>query len=360
MEKAMSEITAIEAVNGGISNDIAKMTTALQYNAEIRATAEKLVAAQKQGKMFYMEQVKEVDKQTMDNTSNLSKDEFYEYGKLMLEELAAADERDTEADTNAYLQQQRMTQPAKDTTYKVATKLEYAVLEDDETIIPKSRREYVFWFKAQQRKTARATLEMCRTTYEAFKILNDSEFASFCRDIGHDDNSSTIRKFLAIGKVYPRLIDYSEKLPAAWTNIYLLTQISADDFERCIKVGFAFDKLTGSELKQLIEKTRDINNMTSPFKQDKKLLAYPVAKVFFTKRPDEIDFRLLQKALEEVQARLPVKFQLIGEQVKLFKQRSELRYEKVKQEGKQTAVKPGEWDYGSAANAVHEKKREAA
>ena len=83
-------------------------------------------------------------------------------------------------------------------------------------------------------------------------------------------------------------------------------------------------------------------------------------KVFFTKLPDDVDFRLLQKALEEVQARLPVKFQMIGEQVRLFKARSEQKYELVKQEDERAAVMPSQWDYGAAANEVFQSPASAA
>jgi hypothetical protein len=156
-------------------------------------------------------------------------------------------------------------------------------------------------------------------------------------------------------------LPYADSLPVAWTNIYLLTQIPADDFQRCIDNGFAFNKLSAGELKALVDKTKDLNNLVSPFKMDKKSMAYPVAKVFFTKRPDDIDYRLLEKAFAEVQARLPVKFQISDEHSKLFKKRAEQRYEKIKQEGAHTAVRPAEWDYGSAANEVHlDKKSNAA
>jgi hypothetical protein len=356
MEKLMNEVMALEVREDGVSSSNESELAAMARAAAVRAVAREVVAARSGTKEFQMEQQAKWNEVMQKHMEGLSKEEQLELNKQFVAELEAADLRETEADTEQYLQQLKATQPANDASYKFEQKLEYAIEEDDEGIVPKSRKEYVFWFKAQQRKSARATLEMCRTTYEAFKSLNDSEFNSFCMDVGYKDNSSTIRKFLAIGKVYPRLIQYAEQLPTAWTNIYLLTQISADDFELCIKNGFALNKLTGNELKELVDKTKDVNNTISPFKKDKKQLAYPVAKVFFTKLPDDIDYRLLQKALEEVQARLPVKFQFIGEQSKLFEKRAAQRYEKVKQEGKETPVKPSEWDYGCAANAVYDEK----
>jgi ubiquinone biosynthesis protein COQ9 len=42
-------------------------------------------------------------------------------------------------------------------------------VEDDESIEPKSRQDYVWYFKAHQRKTALSSLQMSRVVYEADK-----------------------------------------------------------------------------------------------------------------------------------------------------------------------------------------------
>jgi hypothetical protein len=51
---------------------------------------------------------------------------------------------------------------------------------DDQSVVAKTRPEYVVAFKAGVEKTARATLEMCRVVYEAHKSLDDYEFGNFC------------------------------------------------------------------------------------------------------------------------------------------------------------------------------------
>ena len=357
----MNEVVTLEGTSNEL--EIIDGEQANQLSEESKSLAQELaqryIASRNGTEQFQIEQSAVITQLTREHTASFSEEKNNLFRKLILEEMREADQQASNSETQQYFNDLQRKSPSKPAAYKLAKKLEYSV-SDDENIIAKSRREYVFWFKAQQRKTARASLEMCRTVYEAMKSLSESEFASFCQDIGLDDDSSTIRKYATIGKVYPRLINYADQLPAAWTNIYLLTQIPADDFERCIESGFAFNQLTGSELKALVDRTRDVNNLTSPFRKDKKQMAYPVAKVFFTKLPDDVDFRLLQKALEEVQARLPVKFQMIGAQVKLFKERSEQRYENAKQEDENAPVTPSQWDYGSAANEVYERTNSAA
>lgn len=227
---------------------------------------------------------------------------------------------------------------------------------DDSAIAPRGRHEYVFLFKAHQRRTALAALDMCRVVYEAFVSLKDYDFGEFCKSIGYKHDSSTIRKFLAIGKVYPRMVQYADQLPAAWTSIYALTQMPADDFEACIKSGYRLCDLSGGEVDALVKKTRLVNNSVSPFKQAKKELAFSVATVFFTKQADDEDFRLLQKTFDEIAIRLPVKFVIKKETTEYFAERRSQRYEKLKQEAPGTALDPSKWDYGTPANAVNSKE----
>ena len=226
------------------------------------------------------------------------------------------------------------------------------LVDENEIITAKTPKEYVADFNSNMKKSARATLEMCRTVYEASKTLGSDGFYSFCKEVGYKDDSSTIRKFIVIGKVYPRLIDYAEQLPLGWTNIYQLTQISADDFDKCIKSGFELKKLTGSELKELIGKTRDLNDVTSPFKVAKSHFGLKIGEFYFTKKIDDTDWRLVEKAFDEVCSRLPVRIMLNQDASNLFAARRLKKYEMLKKEDDNTAVKPHKWDYGSVANKV--------
>ncbi len=82
--------------------------------------------------------------------------------------------------------------------------------------------------------------------------------------MGYRDGSSTIRKFIAIGKVFPRFIDLADQLPSAWTTLYQITQIPADDFDEYIESGERLDALTGKRLAVYTQKTRDASDITQP------------------------------------------------------------------------------------------------
>lgn len=106
-------------------------------------------------------------------------------------------------------------------------------------------------------KTAQSTVEMCRVVFEAKEELSKEEFSEFCTDIGHKGEDSTIRKYLAIGAAYERLIQYADKLPNSWTSIYTLTQIPSETFNALAQVGESFAKLSGNQIKALVEINSD-------------------------------------------------------------------------------------------------------
>ena len=101
-------------------------------------------------------------------------------------------------------------------------------------------------------KTAQSTVEMCRVVFEAKEELSRGEFSNFCTDIGHKGEDSTVRKYLAIGAAYERLIQYADKLPNSWTSIYTLTQIPSETFNALGQVGESFAKLSGKQIKSLV------------------------------------------------------------------------------------------------------------
>jgi hypothetical protein len=102
-------------------------------------------------------------------------------------------------------------------------------------------------------KTAQSTVEMCRVVFEAKEELSREEFLEFCTDIGHKGEDSTIRKYLAIGAAYDRLIQYADKLPNSWTSIYTITQIPSETFNALAQIGESFAKLSGNQIKALVE-----------------------------------------------------------------------------------------------------------
>jgi hypothetical protein len=247
--------------------------------------------------------------------------------------------------------------PAK---YQMNQSLE-SVVSSDEVIVPLSRAEYVKRYRVAESVSAREILTMCRLVFEANKSLNSAEFSDFCNEIGYKDYSSVIRKFVVIGKIQPRLIAHADVLPASWSSIYSLTQIPAQAFENLLHMNRSFKELTVSEVNKLVKQTRDLNKideiikptmMSSEEKNDKILGSTVLAKVYFTKVPDDLDWHAFEKALLELQANLPVRVQFLSAAKEIFNKRKNKRYEKLKESEAPSPFKPEDWDMGREVSVM--------
>ncbi len=112
-------------------------------------------------------------------------------------------------------------------------------------------------------KTAQSTVEMCRVVFEAKNGLSSSEYSEFLNDIGHKSETSTIRKYLAIGEQYDKLIQCTNLLPNSWTSIYTLTQLSSDTFDALAATDTDMSKMSGKEIKTLVELDKPKPSSTS-------------------------------------------------------------------------------------------------
>ena len=240
--------------------------------------------------------------------------------------------------------------------YDYQTLESVVIAEDQEVIVPLTRPEYVANFKGSEARSAREILLMSRTTYEAEKSLNSAEFSAFCKDIGYTDYSSVIRKFVIIGKIQPRLIAHADILPASWSSIYLLTQIPAQVFENMVQMERSFKELKVSEISKLVKEARDVNKLIdvirptliSAVEKDGKILGSTiVAKIYFTKMPDDLDWHTFEKALLEVQANLPIRVQFFSVLKEIFSKRKDIRYEKIKLKDAPNPFTPEKWDLGN-------------
>ena len=112
-------------------------------------------------------------------------------------------------------------------------------------------------------KTAQSTVEMCRVVFEAKKGLSSSEYSEFLNDIGHKSETSTIRKYLAIGEQYDKLIQCTNLLPNSWTSIYTITQFGADTFDALAATDTDMSKMSGKEIKTLLDLSKPKSTVPS-------------------------------------------------------------------------------------------------
>ena len=232
----------------------------------------------------------------------------------------------------------------------------------DEILTPLTRKEYVSQYRTAEVKTAKTTLDMCRVVYEANQTLNSAEFNDFCNDIGYKDYSSVVRKFIVIGKLQPRLSKHAEALPASWSAIYALTQIPAQAFENLVEMNRSFKEMSVSKINELVKQTRDLNKiddivspglMTLDEKNQAILKGTVLAKVYFSKIPDDLDWQAFEKALLAVEANLPIRIQFLNEAKEVFRLRKNKRYESIKDAQAPLVFQPETWDMGKKVEQMN-------
>ena len=237
--------------------------------------------------------------------------------------------------------------------YRPLISLEKSINDDSKRIKKHSRDHYVAKFSNYVKKSALNTLQMCRTVYEANIALEEYEFKKFCIEINQQDTSSTIRKYIAIGRAYPRLIDYADQLSSGWTTIYQITQIPADTFNKMIADKVSLSTLRGKKLSDLIAKAKPVERLTDEMPFNKKTKTHTFAQVHAICDIDVIDVRAIEKAFNEIETKLPIRFTISSDVMQATKKIRMQIYEEAKKNiMKDERYTPENWDLGALANSV--------
>lgn len=237
--------------------------------------------------------------------------------------------------------------------YRPLISLESSMPDDSESIVKHPRAHYETEFNSSLKATALSTLKMCRTVYEAQIALETYEFKKFCKAINQSDSSSTIRKFIAIGRAYPRLVEYADQLAKGWTTIYQITQIPAHTFDEMIKKQIPLSTLRGKHLTQLITQSKPVKSLNASMRFNPDTRSFTLAEVHAIRKLDIDDMRIIEKALSEVEARLPIRFSYLSNTKQSVTTLRMINYEKLKKEfADEKTLEPEKWDLGHIANSV--------
>lgn len=119
------------------------------------------------------------------------------------------------------------------------------------TVISARVSDFVNQFTCFANKSAEAVLDMCRVVHRAKTELKRDEFDSFVREINLKPDSGTISKWKKIGENYDRLVTHKDKLPASWTTLYNLCNLSDDKLVEGITNHLIHETMTNQELKKV-------------------------------------------------------------------------------------------------------------
>jgi hypothetical protein len=116
------------------------------------------------------------------------------------------------------------------------------------------------------------------------------------------------------------------------------------------------------ELNDMVRKTRNNESVASVLPIDRRTTNYVFGKLMFTKKPDDTDWRAMQKARAELEARLPIRIAVNNEAQRIWENRKLERYEHGKTKYQAIEFKPEKWDLGrdAAVTVTSPKKDEDA
>jgi hypothetical protein len=102
-------------------------------------------------------------------------------------------------------------------------------------------------------------LQMSKTVHSIYKKVIDDELKEFdllyfCKSVSLDRDSSTFRKFNAIGKNADRFKAYIDKLPSAYTVLYEIATLDAKTFDLMLANNMLNQFITLKEVKRLANK----------------------------------------------------------------------------------------------------------
>jgi len=165
------------------------------------------------------------------------------------------------------------------------------------TVVVESKVDaYTNQFFYYAEKTVENTLKMCKVVSLAKEDMKAVEYSKFCKEIGLKEESSTVRKYLAIGQRYDQFIQYADRLPNSWTSLYSITQIPAEKFVELIEGATTFSDFTANDLKQLLNG----GSVESPKKKDisGNFLKTPAAQIYFDRIPTTVDWNTLKMGIK--------------------------------------------------------------
>lgn len=114
--------------------------------------------------------------------------------------------------------------------------------------------KYIEQYNSFARKTAESIIQLARTLVQAENDLDPIDFEIFAKAVNVDKNGATIKKLRVIGKNASRFDAHIGMLPQAWTTIYRLANIKADQFEQLASNNVITPFMTASDIN---------NNITS-------------------------------------------------------------------------------------------------
>jgi len=127
----------------------------------------------------------------------------------------------------------------------------------------KRYKDFVARFQGCAKQTAQGLIDLVTTVAEAQHELVPWQFARFCHEMKLPEGSK-FRKWKKLGEKVARFKPVIDRLPCNWTTLYLLAQLSDEEFDRVQQDPLFGPAMTAQEVKLIASnrKEREFRPMT--------------------------------------------------------------------------------------------------
>lgn len=113
---------------------------------------------------------------------------------------------------------------------------------------------YIERYRSFARKTAESVIELARTLVEAEETLDQLELREFFREVRIEPKSPVYKKLKVIAEKSTRFYAHMQHLPSAWTTLYKLAALPADDFDRLAQTDALSPHMTATEIDAALDR----------------------------------------------------------------------------------------------------------
>jgi hypothetical protein len=107
---------------------------------------------------------------------------------------------------------------------------------------------YVERYRSFARKTAESVIELARTLVEVEETLDQLQQREFFREVRIEPKSPVYKKLKVIAEKSARFDAHMQRLPSAWTTLYKLAALPANDFDRLAQTDALSPHMTAPEI----------------------------------------------------------------------------------------------------------------
>ncbi len=116
--------------------------------------------------------------------------------------------------------------------------------------------QFVEQFEGFRKACAESIIGQGRVVAKASEKLTEAGLTAFCERANLPKNSSTFRKYRAIGENAERLLPVAHKLPNNWTTVHKLSTLRPEVFEFLLNEDRIHPLVTANEIRAALSNAR--------------------------------------------------------------------------------------------------------